>query len=163
MIVAKIFEPEDLLLLEPQHSQLRDLPEAQRLDYGWRFKDSGSAFTLWGETPEGTRPVFCGGALRQHRDYAQLWALFSRHKSRVPMALTRIVRRYVAQLGERRVEAQVAGSERGACGWARLIGLEEECRLQGAAPDGGDLVVFVRKGFLKPEPFAGLIPVRGLA
>lgn len=145
---AHLFEPEDLLRLIPQEAQVRDLAPAQRLDFGWKFKDGGSAFTIWDDTPEGLAPIFCGGALRMHEHYAQLWALFSRHKPKVPVRLTRIVRRFVAEQRERRVDAQVAASNSGACGWARLIGLEQEARLCGAAPDGGDLLVFVRKGLL---------------
>lgn len=145
-LIAKIFEPEDFLLLEPQEAQLLDIPQAQRLEYGWQFKEGGSAFTLW----EGARPIVCCGALRRHPGYVQLWALFSRHKSRVPVQLTRIVRRYIASLSEAVVEAQVAASNGGACGWARLIGLEEETRLRARMPDGSDMVVFV-----KPQRRAG--------
>lgn len=145
---AEIFQPEDLLLIEPSVRQLLDIPRDQRLDYGHRFAAGGSAFTLWRTGPE---PVVlaCCGALRMHRQYAQLWALFSRHLPRVPVAMTRIVQRYVAGLTEARIDAQVAASDGGACGWARLIGLAEETRLPGAMPDGGDMVIFRRADQLK--------------
>lgn len=143
---AELFRPEDLLLLEPQAAQLMDIPEARRLEFGAQFAAEGSAFTLWDMTPRGLRPIFCGGALRRYPTYATLWALFSIHKPRVPVHLTRTVRRYVAGLTEARVDAQVAADNRGACGWARLIGLVEETRLRAAMPDGGDMVIFVRKG-----------------
>lgn len=142
---ARLFVPEDLLLLEPQALQVLDIPEAKRLEYGFQLADGGSAFTIWDMTPSGLRPVFCGGALRRYPTYASLWALFSVHKSRVPVHVTRATRRFVERLTETRVDAQVALDNRGACGWARLIGMEQETVLRGAMPDGGDMAIFVRK------------------
>jgi hypothetical protein len=135
-----------LLLLEPQASQVNDLPRDKRLEYGFQFAEGGSAFTLWDHTSAGVQPIVCCGALRRHPGYATLWALFSVHKPRVPIHLTRTVRDYVASLRERRIDAQVAAGNRGAMGWAKLIGLDEETRLRGAMPDGDDMVIFIRKG-----------------
>ncbi|MFC0683228.1 hypothetical protein [Novosphingobium clariflavum] len=143
---ARIFAPEDLLLLAPQSSQLLDIPEAKRLEYGWELSEGGSAFTIWDETPDGLRPVFCGGALRRYPHYALLWGLFSVHRPRVPAHLTRCTRNFVSRLRERRIEAQASADNRAACGWVRLIGLQEETRLAGAMPDGSDMVIFIKKG-----------------
>lgn len=148
MLRADIFNPEDLLLIEPQDSQLLDIPADKRLEYGWQFAEGGSAFTIWGETPAGLRPIFCAGALRRHPGYVELWAVFSRYRNRVPMFVTRATRNYIASLTERRISTQVAASNRGACGWARLVGLEEETRLRHAMPDGSDMIIFVKKGLL---------------
>lgn len=141
---CELFEPEDLLMLKPQAPQLADIPRDKRLEHGFQFRDGGSAFTIWDDVDGQVQPVFCGGALRRHREYAQLWGLFSVHKPRVPLRLTKIVRRFVADQREARIEAQVASSNAGALGWARLIGLEEETRLRGAMPDLSDMVIFVR-------------------
>lgn len=143
---ARIFKPEDLLLLRPQGSQLLDIPEDKRLEYGWQLSEGGSAFTIFDVTPEGMRPVFCGGALKRFPHYVMLWGLFSVYRPKVPAHLTRATRNFVSRLTERRVEAQASADNRAACGWVRLIGLEEETRLRGAMPDGSDMIVFVKKG-----------------
>lgn len=145
---VRLFEPEDLLRLQPQQAQLQDIPEAQRLEYGWQFKEQGSAFTLWDDTADGMRPIFCGGALHRHAEYAALWGLFSIHKPKVPSFLTRTVRHFVSTLRHARVDTQVSADNPGALGWARLIGLEEEARLHGAMPNGADMVIMVKKGML---------------
>ncbi|KPH59186.1 hypothetical protein [Novosphingobium sp. ST904] len=142
---ARLFQPEDLLQLRPQNSQLLDIPEDKRLEYGWQLTE-GSAFTIWDETPEGVRPIFCGGAHRRHAHYAMLWGLFSIYRPKVPAHLTRSTRKFVSRLRERRVEAQASADNAAACGWVRLIGLTEEARLRGAMPDGTDMVIFVKKG-----------------
>lgn len=139
------FEPEDLLLIDPQAAQLADIPRDQRLECGWQFKENGSAFTLWGAIEGEARPIFCGGHLRRHAGYASLWGLFSVHHARARLFLLRTVRRYVGGLSERRIDAQVASSNAGACEWARLVGLVEETRLRGAMPDGSDMIYFVKK------------------
>lgn len=145
MLRAATFAPEDMLLLEPQAAQLLDIPRAERLEFGARLQAGGSAFTLWDDIDGRPVPIACCGAHYLHADYAQLWALFSRHKPRVPLRLTRIVKRYVASLSQRRVDTQVAAANAGACGWAELIGFELEATLCGAMPDGGDMAIFVRR------------------
>lgn len=143
---AELFKPEDLLLIRPQETQLLEIPEDKRLEYGWQLWEGGSAFTIWDDTPEGLRPVFCGGAMRRHAHYVMLWGMFSTYRKTVPAHLTRATRNFVSRLTERRVEAQASAANRGACGWVRLIGLEEETRLVGAMPDGSDMIIFVKKG-----------------
>lgn len=138
---AAPLEPGDLLLLDPQDAQTAELPRERRLELGWQLHESGSAFTIWNAAG---RPIFLGGATRRHGEYAALWALFARERARVPLALTRAVAAYVRSRPEKRVDATASAANPGACGWLRLIGLEEEVRMRGAMPDGTDMVVFVR-------------------
>lgn len=143
-LTARLFVPEDMLVLDVQQSQLLDIPAGQRLEYAERLANGGSAFTLWDRRDSAMVVMACCGAIRVHPGYAQLWALFSRHMPRVPVAMTHIVRRYIGSLTEARVDCHVSAANAGACGWARLIGMTEEARLRGAMPDGSDMLIFTR-------------------
>lgn len=138
------FRAIDLAALQVQPAQQGELGwDSGRygvLDLGRELEAAGNGFTLRLDE----KVVFCGGAQERHVGYATLWALFSIDKPKVPVWLTRTVRGFVAELPHRRVDAMVAASHIGACGWARLIGLREECLLREACDDGGDMIVFRR-------------------
>lgn len=139
------FRAADLAEIEVQPSQIGELHWDWAIDTGRELEAGGNAFSLRDCGPDGhARVVFCGGAMERHSGYATLWSVFSIHRPRVPLFLTRAVRGFIAGLPHRRVDAMVAAGNIGACGWARLIGLREECVLRAAADDGGDMLVFVR-------------------
>lgn len=138
------FQASHLTALELQATQASEREWDSLLTAVRQFEEAGNAFTLLDLHAGMWRPLFCGGALERHPGYATLWGMFSVHKPRVPVQLTRGVRTFVAGLPHRRVDAMVAAWNVPALGWARLIGLREECLLRAVNPDGSDMVVFVR-------------------
>lgn len=137
------FRATDMLLLE--------LKDAQRMeatvfgDPARALEQAGNGFTIWQHGQGDPRPVFCGGAIERHCDYATCWAAFSVHMSRVPVYVTKRARQFVRELPHARVDAVVQGDLPGGAGWAERIGLAFEARLHAYFPDGQDALVFRRK------------------
>lgn len=138
------FRADHLAGFEVQPAQMGERAWDAMIDAGQQFEAAGNAFTMSDLHRGLWRPVFCGGAMERHPEYATLWAMFSIHRPRVPVWLTRRVRAFVAALPHRRTDTMVRADNIGALGWARLIGLREECVLRAACEDGGDMVVMVR-------------------
>ena len=88
MIRVRPFTPQDGLELVAQESQRLEWHDRQKLLA--RFAAAGNAFTI--VDAEG-RPIFAGGAVEQHADYAQLWAVFAADKRG---CMARVLRRGAA-------------------------------------------------------------------
>lgn len=127
--------------LRLQASQLHETQHAQWQAMAARCVDAGNAFAARDALG---RVVFCGGAIVHHSGYASLWGRFSEDRPRVPVFITRAVRRFVAGLPYARVDASAVASDEHACGWLELIGLQFEACLRGAGSDGGDLMIYAR-------------------
>jgi hypothetical protein len=134
------FTPSDALDLVVQDSQQLEWHARQKVLA--RFTDAGNAFTI---VDADGRPVFCGGAVEQHADYAQLWAVFAADKRGAMTRVLRATRHFIAGLSHRRIDAPVLDRPE-ARRWAELLGLTCEARLGGAAHDGGDILIYVRNG-----------------
>lgn len=134
------FKAEDALELALQPSQLAEFTWHDRRKAAQAFADAGQAFTL---RDDAGAAVFCGGAVERHPGYVNLWGMFALGKRMGALKLRTMSRRFIARLPHARVDAFVPDSPK-ARRWAELIGLTYETRLQGAAADGGDLLVYRR-------------------
>ena len=136
MIRVRPFTPQDGLELVAQVSQRLEWHDRQKLLA--RFAAAGNAFTI--VDAEG-RPIFAGGAVEQHADYAQLWAVFAADKRGCMARVLRATRHFMAGLQYRRIDTPVLDRPE-ARRWAELLGLTFEARLASAAHDGGDILVY---------------------
>lgn len=132
------FTPQDGLELVAQESQRLEWHARQKVLA--RFAEAGEAFTI---TDAEGRPIFAGGAIEQHDDYAQLWAVFAADKRSCMARVLRATRHFIAGLDYRRIDTPVLDRPE-ARRWAELLGLTFEARLAGAAHDGGDILIYVR-------------------
>lgn len=135
------FRAADLAAIDLQDSQRGETQWRRWPEIGAAWEAAGNAFT-W--RADDGRVLFCGGAIEHHPGYASLWGAFSMHRPRVPVWLTRTVRRFVAELPHRRVDATVSIANERACGWLHLIGLEFDARLAEVGADGSDVLIYRR-------------------
>lgn len=133
---------------KPAHALEIMLQPAQISEFSWhdkravaeQFFNAGNAFTF--RSGDG-RVLFCGGAVERHPGYANLWGMFALHKGSAMVKLQRMTCRFIRSLPHKRVDAFVADMP-AARRWAELVGLTHETVLAGAAPDGGNLLVYRR-------------------
>lgn len=134
------FRPAHAMELMLQPSQVKEFDWHDKRRVAEQFFNAGNAFTF--RDADG-RVLFCGGAVERHPGYANLWGMFALGKGAKALKLRRMTRQFIAKLPHGRVDAFVPDEPR-ARRWAELVGLTEETRLAGAAPDGGDLLVYRR-------------------
>lgn len=132
------FALEHLAALDAQAAQ----PElgGDRLAIGAQLSATGRCFSLLRLADE--RPVFCGGVLSTHADYATMWAAFARDAGPAMLAIERRTRRLIAMLPERRIDAAVRADYGPARRWVERLGFFAEAQLGGYFEDGGDAVIY---------------------
>lgn len=133
--------PGDAVLLEMQpgqHFELGIEHSRYTMDEGEWLVDQGPA---WAAT-RGSRIVGIAGF--QDCGHAVAWASLSAAIGADHVAITRFVRRTIADAPYRRIEAVVAGDNERAIKWARMVGLEPAHLLRGFGRAETDHVLFER-------------------
>lgn len=137
MIAVEAFDPAHLDALEVQPSQAGEaLP-------GEVYAAAGPAWTAFDRNG---RAIFAGGVMPINPGYGLAWSLLATGKGAAMVALTKAIRRRFAELGWRRIEAWVDADDVRAGDWMIRLGFELESIKRAAAPDGGDIAVWVTFG-----------------
>jgi hypothetical protein len=132
------FKAEDLFLLRPQPRQ-----EPTHRMVGRDLAESLEAFESY-TVIDGARVIACGGLVPQWANRSLAWAYLSADAGRHMVAITRIVRRFLAVAGVRRVEAHATWGA--ACRWLDLLGFRCETPepMPGFLPDGTPAWLYAR-------------------
>ena len=129
---------------------LLDLKPGQRIeatafgDPAQALEAAGNGFTVWLHENGQPRPLFCGGAIERHAEYATCWAAFAQDASQAAIYITKRARQFVRDLPHRRVDATVQPDLAGAKAWVEALGFTFEAELGAYFPDGSAALVFRR-------------------
>lgn len=136
------FRADHLAELKVQSAQMTDLHWQETHKLG---RELGAGYRQFTVRDAAGRVIFCGGAMERHANYASLWALFADEKREGLTFLWRRTRRFIEGLPHRRVDALVPAGHLPAQRFAKHVGLVSEACMRAAAPDGGDMLIFVRE------------------
>lgn len=139
-------------VFSPGHEQALELQDEQSKRFegveDWQatarsLAERGGAFTI--TTDEGKVLAICG-LFEVHEGYSLGWAFLAREIGVCMVVLTRIVKRYLDKKMEshRRIEMSVHFDHKAGHWWGSYLGFKYESTMEQAAPDGGDLVRYVR-------------------
>lgn len=137
MIAIEDFAPEHAAAIELQAMQAGERGE------GWGFAGNGPAWTVRDSVG---RIIACMGFVKADPGYAIAWALLAEGKRNALVEMTRRTRAVLDGSGWRRVELHTRADFEPAMRWAELLGFSVESVRRKAAPDGGDMLVWVRLG-----------------
>ena len=139
-----LFSERDLRGFELQDAQLMQFEdEAAWHAAACALAGKGDAFTI--RASSGRAVAVCG-LVPVYPHYAMGWAFLAGGLGAVMVPLTRIVRRYLdaAQARYPRIEMNVHFEHKQGAWWSGHLGFKYEGTKQMAAPDGGDLITYVR-------------------
>jgi hypothetical protein len=142
MIRVDRFRARDLAGLRVQPAQRRDVVDYAAQGPFW--EQAGRCFTV--RLVAGGEPLFCGGAVASHADYATLWSVIGEDAGRHMLAITRRTAQFVAALPFRRIDAFVRSDDRAGHRWIHTLGFRVEARLDDLFADGGDAVIYRKAG-----------------
>lgn len=137
MITIEPFEPEHAAQVEVQPMQAGESAPAAH------YADKGPAWTV---RDRAGRIIGCLGFVMADPGYALSWALLATGKRNALVALTRVARRVMDGAGWRRIELHTRADFEAAMTWAEMLGFSVESVKRRAAPDGSDVLVWVRMG-----------------
>lgn len=133
------FEPDHLLQLRFQKDQqgfgAQTRSNAESVAQGWSQK---TAFL----TPD--QPLACAGISELWPGRAMAWAALDYDAGPVLREITKACRVELDRCPYKRIEMYVRPGVVAAVKWAKMLGFELESRMQYGAPDGTDLLVYVR-------------------
>ncbi len=121
MIIAKIFQPEDLLTLslQPQQRQLF----LATTEYATALSSAGPAFSAF--APDGEL-IGCLGLMHQWDGYAKAYAFLGENAGKHMLSLTRQIKAWLDTRPEQRIDAAVDNGFPQAWKWCRALGFKYE-------------------------------------
>jgi hypothetical protein len=143
-VTVRPFVDADAGEIAVQPVQLVGMTRASAADAVRALASPGRAFTM--RDPATGRILCIAGLAEQAPHYATGWASIAEGKGSALVAITRIVRRYLARENFLRTDCLIHADDPSARKWAGLLGFTAEARLTAAAPDGGDMIVYFRMG-----------------
>lgn len=145
IVTVDPFQREDAQEMAVQPMQMIGRSAADNADTALQLAAPGRAFTI---RERATGRILCiAGLTEQYPHWATGWSLLAADKGGAGMlAVTRIVRWFLAKEEFRIVDCLIHAEQASARRWAVLLGFAPEARLRGRAPDGGDIIIYSRTG-----------------
>lgn len=143
MIRVRPMTPDDVADIKIQPAQMRDWPdnETERRFMAHGLSSQGRAFAIVSD--DGVL-LALAGVLENHKAHGTCWSILTVDAARQMTGVTRIVRRYVANVHYARLDMKVRAEFHQGHKWAEMLGFEAESVLRCWAPDGGDMIEYVR-------------------
>lgn len=121
MILARIYQPEDLmkLVLQPRQKQLFLATN----EYAEALAKAGPAYSVFSREGE---LIACLGLMHQWEGYAKAYAFLGETAGKYMLSLTRSIRAWLDSRDERRIDAAVDNGFPQAYKWCRALGFKYE-------------------------------------